>query len=96
MGKGGEYKSAEKQLAQFQIGQTQVEELADRLQGTIDMTPNSPDEQKLLIKELRLQKEGTQAQKSGCRNARYSRRVTPEIGASNQLWIQVSQRISNS
>lgn len=63
MGKGGEYKSAEKQLAQFQTGQAQLEELADMLQGTIDMTPNSPDEQKLLIKGLRLQKKELQAQK---------------------------------
>jgi hypothetical protein len=55
-GKGSEYKSAAEQLAQFQIGHEQLVELADKLQVAIDKVPNSPDEQKLLARELQLQK----------------------------------------
>ncbi len=55
-GKGSKYESAAEQLAQFRMGQEQLVELADRLQVTIEKVPNSPDEQKLLVRELLLQK----------------------------------------
>jgi hypothetical protein len=55
-GKGSEYGSAAEQLAQFQMGQRQLVQLADRLEVTIDKVPNSSNEQKLLVRELRLQK----------------------------------------
>ena len=62
-GKGSEFKATEKRLAQFQMAQEQLDELAGRLQETIDMTPNSSDERKVLVKELRLQKKELQTQK---------------------------------
>jgi hypothetical protein len=55
-GKGSECESAAEQLAQFQMGQEQLVELAERLQIAIDKVPNSTDEQKLLVRELQLQK----------------------------------------
>lgn len=40
-----------------------LDDLADQIQAAIDMTPNSPEEQKLLIKELKLHKKELQTEK---------------------------------
>ncbi|MEX8498523.1 hypothetical protein [Leptothrix ochracea] len=63
LGKSGEIKSLEKHITLLQRERSKFDDLAERLQSTIDLTPNSPEEQKSLIKELRLQKKELQAQK---------------------------------
>jgi len=57
----------EKEIAQFidqcRQNMTTLEGMASKLQEAIDFTPNSPEEQKTLLKELRLRKKELQAEK---------------------------------
>ena len=57
----------EQEIAQFieqcRQNMTTLGELASNLQEAIDFTPNSPEEQKTLLKELRLRKKEFQAEK---------------------------------
>jgi hypothetical protein len=54
---------AEKLIEKYSQFQTTLEALAARLQEAIDFTPNSPEEQKMLLQELRLRKKELQVQK---------------------------------
>lgn len=57
----------EQEIAQFieqcRRSMATLEELASHLQEAIDFTPNSPEEQKALLRELRLRKKALQAEK---------------------------------
>jgi hypothetical protein len=56
-------KEASQELELLQKHISTLELLAAELQDTIDMSPNSPEEQKALIKELRLRKKELQVRK---------------------------------